>query len=881
MHKKPAKRSKSRNGWAANSWLLKSTTLVPLACTPALLHAQDADTAASASTTASAAMAMESSEVTETVIVTGTRATGVDTFSSSSPIQVLDAAELSSAGKPDLMNALANVVPSFTAQAFGGDMANQTLQAKMRGLSPNHTLVLVNGKRRHTTGSLAILGGPYQGGAGVDLNFIPVDAIDHVEVLTEGAAAQYGTDAIAGVINIILKKKPQGGSIGVSQGGNYAGDGETSAFSGNLGLEATSGSYINFAAEYREHEHTNRGDVDPRVVDPANIDPDAGGTFPNTNMPFAPGYPYLNKIFGDAAYEIKLLSINAGVPIGDDTEIYATATAGEKHAASFENYRVPSRVIDGEAGTPEAIYFRPYGFSPREETEETDFSIGTGIKGEVGTWNYDVATTYGKDDIDLFTRDSANASLFQDTGQTPVNFYDGTYTSTQWTTNLDLSKEIDIGLEAPMNLAFGAEYREETWEATAGDEASHYFEGGQSFPGINPSDAGAHDRDVVAAYVDFVVEPLAGLRLDLAGRYEDYSDFGDATVGKLSARYEINPSFALRSTISTGFRAPTLAEEFYSATNVGPDTAFVQMPPNAAATALLGLGAGLQPEKSTNYSLGFVWRSEKALSMSFDIYQVEVRNRIAATSTFLGTIDGDLVSQAVVDAIIANGNTLDPAVTEDGNTGINLFTNGVTTETRGAELQFDYNMNLGSAKTVFSLAATYNETEVTSVRDTPSELGTQPLFDKVALADLTDTSPKFLLNLGATFEWDRVSLSVHELVYGASASYESDFQASTDYFDGDFPAGTPEADGNGYRFYRTEVPVTPITNIELSFAAMDALSITVGATNVFDEMPDKRNDILREVQFGTNDNSAVAAYPSFTPYGINGAYYYGKIVFSF
>jgi iron complex outermembrane receptor protein len=265
------------------------------------------------------------------------------------------------------MSALANVVPSFTAQAFGGDMANQTLQAKMRGLSPNHTLVLVNGKRRHTTASLAILGGPYQGGAGVDLNFIPVEAIDHVEVLTDGAAAQYGTDAIAGVINIILKKNSDGASLGYGHGGNYAGDGDTSSYTGNIGLEATSGSYINLAGEYREHAHTNRGDIDPRVVDPARL-----ASLPNSNMQFADGYPYLNKIFGDAAYEIKLVSLNAGVPIGDTAEVYSTLSWGDKHAASFENYRLPNRVSFTDPDTSEVTYLHPFGFDPREETEETD-----------------------------------------------------------------------------------------------------------------------------------------------------------------------------------------------------------------------------------------------------------------------------------------------------------------------------------------------------------------------------------------------------------------------------------------------------------------------------------------------------------------------------
>jgi iron complex outermembrane receptor protein len=465
-----------------------------------------------------------------------------------------------------------------------------------------------------------------------------------------------------------------------------------------------------------------------------------------------------------------------------------------------------------------------------------------------------------------------------------VNFYDGNYTATQWTTNVDITKDFEVGLAGPLTFAFGAEYREETWEASPGDEASRYFEGGQSFPGISLSDSGAHDRDVVAAYVDFLLQPVDGLRLDIAGRYEDYSDFGDTTVGKISARYEFTEAFAIRGTASTGFRAPTLAESYYSATNVGPTTAFVQMPPNAPATALLGLGAGLQPEESTNFSLGFVWRPESNMSLTFDLYQVEIDDRIAATSTFYGTIDGELYSQAIVDAIIANGNVLDPAVVESGDTGINLFTNGVSTRTRGADLMFDLATEFDTVNVIWSVAATYTDTEVTDVRATPPELGTsQPLFDRVALGDLTESAPKFLVNLGARFEWSRLTVSVHELIYGSSAQIENDGGATDSYFDGTPPPpdNLPEPDAGGLRFYRTEIPTTPITNLEVSWQAMDNLSIDLGATNVFDERPDKRNDTFREVQFGTGDNSAVAGYPSFSPFGINGAYYYGKLSFRF
>jgi iron complex outermembrane receptor protein len=841
--------------WAARHRLAELSLLVSVACTPALLQAQEAEAAASTD-----------ESVTETVIVTGTRASGLDEFTSSSPVQVLSAGEIAMAGRPDLMNSLANVVPSFTAQAFGGDMANQTLQAKLRGLSPNHTLVLVNGKRRHTTSSLAILGGPYQGGAGVDLNFIPVDSIDRIEVLTEGAAAQYGTDAIGGVINIIMRRNPSGANVSYSHGGHYAGDGDTRSYSGNIGFEASSGSYFSLTAEYREHGHTIRSDIDPRVVDPARIDPEQGGTFPNTNMPFAAGYPYLNKIFGDAAYEIKLVSLNGAVPIGDDTEVYSVLTWGDKHAASYENYRLPSRVSFTDPDTGEVTYFRPYGFDPREETEETDYQGVLGVRGEVGTWSWDFSSSYGEDEIDMFTRDSANASLYANTGQTPVNFYDGTYTQTQWTTNAELTRELEIGLAGPMTLAFGAEYREETWEAAPGDEASRYFEGGQSFPGISLSDSGKHDRDVMGAYVDVTLEPTEKLRLQLAGRYEEYSDFGDTTVGKLSGRYELTDSLALRGTASTGFRAPTLAEAYYSATNVGPTTAFVQMPPNAPATAILGLGAGLQPEEATNFSLGLVFRPEGALSLTFDLYQVEVRNRIAATSTFYGTIDGQLYSQVIVDAIIANGNVLDPEVTESGDTGINLFTNGVTTRTRGADLMFNYSTDFSWANIDWSIAATYNETEVTKVRATPPEFGTtQPLFDLEALSDLEDTMPNYLVNLGAVFKWERVTFSIHELLYGPCSDYDNDGGAT-----------------NGeIMFYKNEIGVTPITNLEVSFEAMEQLNFVIGATNVFDEYPDKRNDTYRAIQFESGDNGAVAGYPAFSPFGINGAYYYGKMTYSF
>jgi iron complex outermembrane receptor protein len=273
------------------------------------------------------------------------------------------------------------------------------------------------------------------------------------------------------------------------------------------------------------------------------------------------------------------------------------------------------------------------------------------------------------------------------------------------------------------------------------------------------------------------------------------------------------------------------------------------------------LGAGLQPEKSTNFSAGFVYRPGRQMALTFDLYQVEVRNRIAATSTFYGTIDGELYSQVIVDAIIANGNVLDPEVTASGDTGINLFTNGVTTRTRGAELMFSYSTEFDRGSVDWTASANYNKTEVTEVRDTPAEFGTeQALFDKEALADLETTMPRYLVNLGAKLDWERFSLGVHEMFYGESSDFDN--EPGVDYF-------------------KNTVGAAAITNLELTFKATDSVTLALGGTNVFDVMPDKRNAAHRAIQQVNGDNSAVAQYPSFSPYGINGAYYYGKLTFKF
>jgi len=276
-----------------------------------------------------------------------------------------------------------------------------------------------------------------------------------------------------------------------------------------------------------------------------------------------------------------------------------------------------------------------------------------------------------------------------------------------------------------------------------------------------------------------------------------HSDFGSTTVGKLTSRYDFTPGFALRGTVSNGFRAPTLAEEYYSATNVGPSTAFVQLPPNSQGAALLGLGDGLQPEKSKSFSIGFVYVPLKKMSITLDLYQTNIKNRIVGSGVLIGTSGGEVVSQQVTDAIVANGNVLDSDVVATGTTGVNIFANGIDTRTRGADLAFEFPSDYRFGHVNWIVAGTYNQTSATSIIATPAELSGQTLFDLTATSDLTTASPKYVVNFGAAWTYGKYTANLIEKVYGPAAEYETDFGDAT---------GTQ-------LYYQTKIGITPITRV--------------------------------------------------------------------
>ena len=800
----------------------------------------------------------------EAVIVTGTRTTGLRAIDSPAPITVLDSTALQRVGQTDLVQAIAQNVPSFNAQAFGGDTANLTLSAKLRGLSPNHALVLINGKRRHGTANLAVLGGAFQGGASADLNFVSLGSVARVEVLQEGAAAQYGSDAIAGVINIILKEDDSGGGITASAGKYYNAGGETADLTLNLGLKPVENSFLNLTYQTRYHDYTFVGDVDPRVT---NTTFNINSTSRLSRYPQITGlddFPYINRITGDAEYRLNIAGYNFGIDVGE-VKVYSFGTYGDKYASGIQNYRVPNLVVGRDGSIP-----RPFGFSPRIVVEETDYAATGGFKGAMASgWSYDISTTYGKDEVSLYNKDSFNRSLYIDTstattpGFSPADFYNGAFIFTQWTSQIDLDRELDVGFAEPLNLAVGAEYRRESYEIKAGDPGSYYKEGVQAYPGFEPTDASKSTRRSYAFYGNVAFSPTEPMKLDLAARYEHFSDFGDTFIVKATGRYDFNEMFAIRATGSTGFRAPTLAEGNYSATNVSPTSAFVQLPPNSPAAALVGV-SGLDPEKSRNYSVGFVVKPGAGITATLDIYQISIKDRVVGSATLFGS-GGTINLPAVRAAILASGSVLDPTVTQ---TGINIFTNGLDTRTRGADLVVTTRTDLEDRGSVqWSLTGNWSDTKVTKFATPPAQLQGASLFDRTSVGFLETSTPKYRAVLGALWTWNKLSVNVKESLYGPASILNNRLGC---------PLGLPASN-----CFKLNIGTTFITDLELSYKVFESVKVTIGANNLFNKFPEKLDTAYRNTFLAANANGYVTQYPTFSAFGINGGYYYGKIAITF
>ena len=903
--------------------------------------------------TAGPAMAQQSASQAEaeTVIVTGTRVQGMTAADSAAPITVLGTDALThGTGSPDLRQQLGQSIPSFTAQQFGGDTANLTLSAALRGLSPNDTLVLVNGKRRHYSGNLHVDGGSFtSGSAAPDISLIPSGAIDHVEVLLDGAAAQYGTDAIAGVVNIILKSKSSGGSLSAT-GGRYFDNGGIDTANGvasagqkydvayNMGLPLFDKGFVNFTIDKQFGGFTQYGGADPRV---AGQGPNGTGlqTGPlvNGDIPLAiaqkiPGYPRTNPINGNPEYQTTMAEVNSAYDFSDNYEIYAFGTIAHKYGRSYENDRLPDKVLatpgsnqpctaanpngyaqgsstangetpsctgpfaldtsngfSGLPGTPGAglnpatgtvissgasgnytlpgeLIPAPEGFRPLEVLKEDDYQYNIGEKFNVLGWAIDVNGGYGKDIDNIYTLDSLNRSLFIDTHTSPTNFYDGSFTASQLTGTIDATHAFNVGMASPLTVAVGIEAREDGFAIGAGDAASYYKEGANSFPGFPPAGTIDETRKNYAGYIDLALAPIEALQIDVAGRAEHYTDFGDTQIGKVTARYDFNPQWAIRGTISTGFRAPTLAEEFYTAVNVSPNNASVQLPANSAAAKLLGL-PNLQPEVATSFSAGIVSHPFQDLSLTVDAYSIAMGNRIT-TSSEIYSIGGTPLAPALVNAAIAADHvTLDPTVIQ---AGVTAFANAIASLTQGIDVTANYPTDLGAYGSVnWTLAGNYNNTSISSTAPAPAPLAAvgANFFTQETLFNFVHAVPVMHVNVSADWSLDQFGFTLRESFWGPVHQYTS-------------AAGCTALSGCNF----TPQAGVVLTDVEARYNITDALQLAIGANNLFNIHPD--TDGWNPNAFGPGaaapvDGSDVLNDPvggaQFDP---NGGYYYGRITYN-
>ncbi|UZW54246.1 TonB-dependent receptor [Sphingobium sp. JS3065] len=873
----------------SKSFVSRAAMIIALS-SPAAALAQTGDPQA-ASTTDGAA-----------IIVTGTRLTGMRAVDSPAPIQLLSAETLQRTGSPDLMQSLAQQLPSVQAQSFGGDLQAHNLQMKLRGLSPNHTLILVNGKRRHGTANVSVAGGPYGGSAAPDVSFILPESIERVEVLQDGAAAQYGTDAIAGVINFLQKKADHGGSINLTGGEYYDQGGKTYAIGGNIGLAPFDGAYLNISAQKKHKGFSFRGDINPQAIR-------LSSTYPEIRN--LPGYPYTNRIIGDPHIDQTVVNYNAGYEFGD-YEIYSFGSYGHKKAAAYENTRPPTTVVSA-SGVP----YYAGGFQPQERIDETDYSVTGGFRGAIGDTTFDLASTYGKDVVEVYVYHSANAQLYADTGFTPETFHNGDFFNTQWSNTLDLTHAFDVGLSEPVNVAAGLEFRHETFGIRSGDPASYYGGGAQSFFGYSPNDAGKYKRDNFSQYLDISLKPVENWLVDGAVRHEHYSDFGDTTVFKLTTRYDFSDAFALRGTVSTGFRAPTLAEGGYSGLNVGPGFVGGVLPPASAAAGALGFG-GLKPEKSTNFSLGTVFNPARNFTLTLDAYQITIRNRIMTSTAFSGftgnrcpsgyaggnaaaclpfdadqyAIYNQLAVLSAVNAALGGSSTVTDWRTADaipayvlfadngvdrnteGGVSVQSFVNGVKMRTRGVDLVASYLGDLGEmGKLDLTLTANYNENKVLGINPLPSALYSSTinpeltrLIDATSEVELEHSTPRFRATFNAFWTWGKFTANLRESYYSEVYTLE-----------------TARSGPDAGDLIKVPVKEAFITDLELGYQIAKPIKISIGANNLFNKYPTQRSrEFIRNAELANNERGySTSKYPTFSPYGINGGYYYARVNVTF
>jgi iron complex outermembrane receptor protein len=760
------------------------------------------------------------------IIVTGTRAPGRSRLDSVSPVDVLSGDALRAQGTTELADALANVAPSidFPRQA-AVDGTDAIRPATLRGLSPDQTLVLINGNRAHPSALLNINGSVGRGSAAVDLNTIPTVALDRVEVLREGASAQYGSDAIAGVVNLRLREARSGGGGSVTFGqfvSSYdaarisrdARDGESLTVSGWQGFGLGADGFLTVSGEYVTRQPTNRADLDPRGPAPQRI----------------------RARFGDPEVEQGTGYVNAAVPLGDGG--WTAYANGGFQLRDSESAAFPRVVGAGNANAEAVSGLYSGGFLPLIATRSKDYNATGGLRGELGGWNVDLSATYGRNTIDFATRNSANATYGN---ATPTDFDSGRLTYDQFVAGLDVAREYSFGL-AVINFAAGGEYRREGFKIGAGQPesynrapgaAANLASGAQGFLGFQPANEVDVHRSNGSIYGDVEARLWDRLTIGVAARGESYSDFGETATGKVSARYDIAPWLAFRGSISTGFRAPSLQQQFYTSTQTlvtGNQILETGLYPVSSEIAR-ALGAlPLDPEKSRQYSLGTVIRAG-GFSLTVDAYRIRIRDQIALSENI----------QAAASPAVAS------LLAPFGVQAARFFINGITTTTKGLDVVAAYTLRTGALGSfALSAAANLNDIKVNRIPTSTATLDPAPsLFGRNRIRTIEDGTPGTKLVGSVDWRLEDLGVTLRAIHYGNVLQ----------------PGTTAASDIDTGRH--------TLVDLEARYRFNDSVALAIGADNLFDVYPATSPAAL--------NNNGVTAFPYYSPFGFNGRQIYGRL----
>ncbi|MGE6221245.1 TonB-dependent receptor [Nubsella zeaxanthinifaciens] len=841
------------------------------------------------------------------IVVTGTRSSGRSKIDTPVPVDLIPLAQVTNnVGQVDINQILTFVAPSFQSsrQAIS-DGTDHVDPAQLRGLGPDQVLVLVNGKRRHQSALVNVNGTVNRGTVGTDMNAIPATAVEKIEILRDGAAAQYGSDAIAGVINIVLKSK-EGLSGNVSTGEyitsydkNYAvnfsngkeksvnvHDGLTAQFGLNYGVKLGGKGFLNVTGEFVSRGQTNRtgtytGQVFPAVLGQTDDQVIASKGLTRDDFDMRIGN---SKVKGGG------LVVNAAYPVNDNLEIYAFGGWNNKKGNAAGFYRYPNGVplLNAAAVTATGLantvirdnVFKVYpnGFLPEINSDVTDISFAAGVRGKAFTnWHYDLSNVYGKNIFDYGVDNSVNYTQAIGTSNFQRKFDAGGNSFAQNTSNLDFSRKYD-NVMSGLNLAFGAEFKLDKFGTRAGEEASwKNFNtqavgvalGSQVFAGFFPKDAGSFTRNSFAFYADAELDFTKAWVVSGAVRLEKYSNFTQTPINfKLASRYKITDKIAFRGAISTGFRAPSLQQSYYSKTNtlfvtvggVQTPVESATLPNDSQAAKILGIPT-LKPETSTNFSLGATAQLGK-LELTVDAYQIDIKDRIILTNNFTAGSDANLAAQ----------------LTAVGANTANFFTNAIDTRSKGLEAVASYGESFGKHSLKFTLAGAFIDNEVIKGADgKPAIKASQTLINSGQLGNYFNredqsrievASPKSKITGTVNYKMNKFGAMVRVVRFGKVVYLDPSINSSANFVANAFNGGALET------LDQTFSPKV-VTDVTVNYQLTKQFNLAVGANNLFDVYQDVHT------HSGNMSSGRFVYSRRVQQMGFNGRYIFGRVNFNF